>query len=109
MNRGERHPQKRSQTTKTSKERRPITKEPNMKRGERSVEIYKKATEKAKCTKKREGLEMKNKNKKRLKGRGEIAEREELTNCSEEIHSFARKLMFSKRQEAGAILFVGLG
>lgn len=50
---------------------------------------------------------MKNKNKKRLKGRGEIAEREELTNCSEEKHSFARKLMFSQRQEAGAILSVG--
>lgn len=35
-----------------------------MKRRERGAEIYKKATEEAKSAKKKEGLEMKNKNKK---------------------------------------------
>jgi hypothetical protein len=54
MNRGESHPKKRSQTTKPTEERGPLTKEPNMKRGERSVEIYKKATEEAKCTKRKD-------------------------------------------------------
>lgn len=37
---------------------------------------------------------MKNKNKKRLKERGEKAEGKGLTNCSEEKHGYARKLMF---------------
>lgn len=51
MNEGDSHARKRSQTNKDSQERGPLTKEPDMKRGKRGAETYKKATKEAKGTK----------------------------------------------------------
>lgn len=54
MNEGDSYARKRSQTNKDSQERGPLTKEPDMKRGKRGTETYKKATKEVKGTKGKE-------------------------------------------------------